>query len=265
MKNIELLAANGIKATEVTTTKNGVNLTGYQLECSGNIKPVVYFKPNATDEEKIAACEKALQNIPSINIDFDTEKILSRPTITIQKQSNENIVKKNILDLECIPRVIHMVGSDGIGTSKITPDLQEKIGLDTDGIIRRAVDNIKDSFEIIGMGELFAKKFGIQSPIPCGNDPFDVVTNSTGWGAAAALMIPDIFGKYCDDRKIDHCLIIPSSVHELLIVNPDFEDGSNFVGMINDVNDSVVEPVDRLNPTLYRYDRSTNEITIAKQ
>ena len=95
--------------------------------------------------------------------------------------------------------------------------------------------------------------------------PFEFVTNKMKFFGASVILYDDkavlkkLAKKYDDDL-----VIIPSSVHEVLVLP--YYDGSDLdylSGTIKHVNNSVVEKEDILSYSAYKYDRSKNSIEIA--
>ena len=90
----------------------------------------------------------------------------------------------------------------------------------------------------------------------CGNGLW-VVTNETGTDGAAALFYPGIM-KSIAERTEGGYYILPSSVHEVIIMPEDYYScPQNLNAMIEQINNSVVHPRDRLSDTAYHYDPET--------
>lgn len=93
--------------------------------------------------------------------------------------------------------------------------------------------------------------------------PFYVLTNRAGIGGAACLLYPDVMKK-CADRLESDLLILPSSVHETLLLP--YDDKADLEGLrhlVQFVNCSEVPVTDRLSKRVYIYKRSENRIVIA--
>ena len=84
-----------------------------------------------------------------------------------------------------------------------------------------------------------------------------VVTNETGTDGAAALFYPGVM-KSIAERTEGGYYILPSSVHEVIIMPEDYYScPENLNAMIEQINNSVVHPRDRLSDTAYHYDPET--------
>lgn len=125
----------------------------------------------------------------------------------------------------------------------------------TEELRKVALENTKRTLEIKSMAEILG--------IPKGFGPdMDVVTTPTSTFGATALAFPDIFREYCEQHHTKNLFIIPSSVHELIILDNDGAiDPGLLAPMIQSVNDTELEPEDILANHPYFYSYETNEIT----
>lgn len=89
-----------------------------------------------------------------------------------------------------------------------------------------------------------------------------VMTNKDKFYGANAFLRKDILKKYAD--KIGKNLyIIPSSVHEFLIIPEDVMEVRYLKMMVQDVNNCIVEKEEVLTYSVYEYNREHNEISVA--
>lgn len=81
------------------------------------------------------------------------------------------------------------------------------------------------------------------------------------YGASALLYAESL--KELAGKLNKNLIILPSSVHEVLLVPDDgITEKSFFKEMVKEVNDTQVEPEERLSYNVYRYDRVLEKITI---
>lgn len=81
------------------------------------------------------------------------------------------------------------------------------------------------------------------------------------YGAAALLYAESL--KELAEKLNKNLIILPSSVHEVLLVPDDgMTEKDFFKEMVKEVNDSQVEPEERLSYNVYHYDRVLEKITI---
>lgn len=87
-----------------------------------------------------------------------------------------------------------------------------------------------------------------------------VLTNKEKMYGASAMLYSDEIGKLADRLDLD-LLILPSSVHEVLLLPDDREQKYDFYRqMVEEVNTTQVEPEEILSYKLYRYNRKKAEI-----
>lgn len=106
------------------------------------------------------------------------------------------------------------------------------------------------------------KKFGLNSFIFGGNDDgeIEVVTNKLNYKGAGAILFPEVFKDFCDRKGIASCYIVPSSVHELLLVPTEMCRPDEINETIRMVNRTKVDVEDRLADHAYIYNANTNEV-----
>ncbi|MDE7183556.1 MAG: hypothetical protein K2O40_03555 [Lachnospiraceae bacterium] len=92
--------------------------------------------------------------------------------------------------------------------------------------------------------------------------PVYVLSNRERLQGAACMLYPDLLRRLADATDSSY-YIIPSSIHELLIVPTDgFMDREEIKEMIREVNDTQVKPEERLSYSLYGYDKKENKVEI---
>lgn len=133
--------------------------------------------------------------------------------------------------------------------------------LDTYGITAKKLhkDAMLNSFKFPAkfqpMREMIAEMTNTNpEEIPEGNQNLFVLTNDKRMYGASTLFYPDMMEILAEKMKGDY-YIIPSSVHEVLIIKDDGTISAKTLDtMIQQVNDSQVPPEDRLSYSSYHYD-----------
>ena len=256
------LAENGFDAKEVTLVKNGVTCTGFQIITeNGNIAPVVYYSPQESMESFLRRVREALDH-DLMKMDVmrftDPDYVRAHAYVSVQKRSDEQIVKRTLLNLELILRVsIDLGNNNESGTVKVDEKFLRMANVTEDELWDAAIRNTEGSFTIRSMAEVMGLS---EDEFPA---PFDIVTNE--YNGAAALFFPAVFKKYCEDHGMDECIILPSSIQELLIVKePIAEMGyPELAFTVRDVNETTTDPILQLDPAVYRYSLDTDTIELA--
>ncbi len=86
-----------------------------------------------------------------------------------------------------------------------------------------------------------------------------VLTNSIKFNGATCITYPKVLEKFAKEHNSDIC-IIPSSVHEVILVPVDSIDRNNIDNMIKEVNSNELENIDILSDHVYIYKRALKDI-----
>lgn len=82
-----------------------------------------------------------------------------------------------------------------------------------------------------------------------------VVTNEQRWLGAVALFYHGVLDRFMERMGWESVYIIPSSIHEMLLVTGEPVEESRLLEMVCDVNDTTVDEQDRLTYSVYHYSR----------
>lgn len=92
--------------------------------------------------------------------------------------------------------------------------------------------------------------------------PMYVLSNQCRINGAACLLYPALLDDICESLDSSFYLI-PSSIHEVLILPPDnTNDSAKIREMIKEINDTQVAAEEILSYSLYFYDREENRLCI---
>ena len=75
-------------------------------------------------------------------------------------------------------------------------------------------------------------------------------------------MFPDVFGEICKEKGWKGCIIIPSSIHEVIVIDRENIDIKEVNKTIQNTNETVVKPQDRLADSAYVYSLALNAIGV---
>ena len=191
----------------------------------------------------------------------------------IGKDGNEEMLAKiphrDFEDLAMVYRFKLEIKEAAISYVLVTDTMMEAYGVTEEQLHEDACRNMveKDDMVIMSMDEMMESLTGIPvseqpwSPIPI---PFYVATNQTKQFGASVMEHPD-FAETAADKMGGNYFIIPSSVHELMLL-PD--DGcielQAIEDMVAEVNATQVKPEQRLSNTVYHYDTETGRMETAR-
>ena len=272
--------------TIVVRKNNGVDLDALVIRKDNiNLSPTIYLKcyyENHLDGETIREGAERLVSdyfdaIPTEDLDTDfyrdyesVRRGLSYKLISTERNRDllESIPHVPFLDLDIV--FYYSLDHDGMpeGTILIRNSHMEMWGVDTEDLMRDATERAplttpemcQDMATVLKrMGGKEAEFISDEADFP----EMYVVTNRNMVFGAAAMLYPGLMKKLATRLK-DNLYIIPSSIHEVIVIP---EDGSGCVeylkDMIYSVNRTQLKPQDFLSDSLYYFDRSTERITIA--
>ena len=267
-----------IKVTKVTKN-NDIELTGVVLmKESDNLSPTIYLDGLFEEYQDGAYIEDLAEQIirlykeqlPAGRLDMDFfrnfEQVKDRIFYKlVSYDKNRKMLEKlpyyKWNDLAII--FYYAMEEERIGRASITIHHQHlkmwEQSLDT--LYAVAQENMKRSMPelLVSMKELLEETTGLKM----GEDtylPMYVLTNQEKVYGAAAMLYSEHMKKLAERWQTD-LLILPSSIHEVLLL-PD--DGQNeyafYRQMVEEVNTTQVEPEEVLSYSLYRYCREKAEI-----
>lgn len=78
-----------------------------------------------------------------------------------------------------------------------------------------------------------------------------VITNQSRWHGAGCAFNRDALADFAKEHHTRRIVLLPSSVHEMLIVPHPETIEENLSDMVKEINDSMVEPEERLTDRAY--------------
>ena len=267
-----------VKVTNVTKN-NDIRLTGViMMKDSDRISPTIYLEePYRQYCSGIAMREIAdrivelhrerLQDV-DLNIDFFREFGRVRDRIFHKLISYE----KNRKLLQDIPHVrwcdlavvfYYAVDESILGRASILIHNSHLTMWEqtADALFRIAQHNMKQYMPelLIPMRKLVEEMTGVKLE-QTEEVKMYVLTNQAKLNGASAMLYSDKIGELADTLQTD-LMILPSSVHEVLLLPDDREQQYDFYRqMVEEVNTTQVEPEEILSYNLYRYRREKAEI-----
>lgn len=243
----EGIIARGIDAEVKEVLKNGIVKTGIMLG-SGNVRPTMYVNENMEVEDMIDNFIKTFNELPENNFDSivndfaDFDKIKDKIIPVVIMNEDSNCVGRKFLDLN----VIYKVACENDGYITIKKEHIDTWNVTEEELYNIALSNVKGTYIMMTMGEAL----GV-SMLDTGDNLMNVVTNKNRVFGAAAILFNDIFLDVYN--KYGKFAILPSSIHELLIVN--YEDNIEVLNeMVREVNKNEVTPEEWLSDHAYIFD-----------
>ncbi len=266
---------------EKVIKNNGIVCTGLVIcENGESVSPNIYldyyyvmYKQNndfedvcmKISQEYIEAKKKIINNI-DVNLEFDKlkDKIFIK---LVNYERNKNILKDcphiKYLDLAVTFRYLVRKDENGIASAMVGNKEMLMWNIDTDTIYDMAKNNTKKLFPCVVMrlNEMLDESELCGS---CNTEDINVfvVTNSQGVNGATYMIYEDIISSFADKIQ-DDLYILPSSIHEVLLVPAgDYDDRESLAEMVSEINKFVVSEFDYLSDNVYFYDRNSGRICI---
>lgn len=260
---------------------NGIVLYGLTvLEDEINISATIYLEPyyevyEDTGMEYILDRLERVYEENKPEQSFDISKILDYESIKenlraklINYELNRDFLKevphRRFLDLAIVAYISLEMEEEIEGNATITVknNLQQNWKVDTEELIDTALENIKGDVVVADMSEYVDMSlFGDTENL------FDiyVLTNRLKLHGAVAMLQKDRLKQFSEELEKETLTILPSSIHECLIINVEDESKNTkeLREMVKEVNETVVSDQDILSNNVYIYNRTTDKITIA--
>lgn len=219
------------------------------------------------------AYSRAMNNLDNMRIFEDLvddfSKASSRLTIKLlnrdmNRELLEDVDYIPLLDLAGVPYIADDLGKMS-ALVKVSRDLSELWQTDAEKIHGQALDNLRrygrfsmrDIREIIfGETSLEVRKRKSIGP------PMYVMSDGSGQNGSSALLLPDILAMAADELD-DDIFLLPSSVHELIIMKAADSDPEELKRTVANVNRRVVATDEILSYSVYMFSRSNAEVTVA--
>lgn len=177
------------------------------------------------------------------------------------KEMLTRIPHKRYLDMAIIFRVVvHVDDRNGVASYMVNQSVFETWNVDVDELYKQAIRNMVQTYPIscVSLQEFL---LGVTYP----NIPqLYIFTNTMKTYGAAAILYPDMLKKMAEQLGGD-LLILPSSIHEVLLLRYDPEQNINwFQEMVCSINRSDVAERDVLSNHVYIYRREKDMVEIAE-
>ena len=173
------------------------------------------------------------------------------------KERLKNMIYKTIGDLAIELRVIIEYAGDGYASTNVTDSILDEMGLSKEEAMQIAIDNGKGDVTLQDMLSLLFD-MGVDMGVDIDNTdyleaPMYVLSNKRKLNGAVAMLYSEYLDKVCDKFDSDNVYIIPSSIHEVIVVNAKGINPSDINSIIAEVNNTTVKPDEILSYKLYEY------------
>ena len=290
---MELDSSHHVKIHKINKN-NGVIYTGLRVSEDGsNISPIIYIDRYFSEYEKGRITIKGIAdhvvdtynrerraNVMAADMrDFLTYDSVRKGIVykLINTEKNRELLKDipyiEFMDLSIVFQ--YKLSQEGAGTASIlVHNVHLKLwDVTKEDLYRAAEENTQKllPYEIKSMAEVLCDIMKSENPEGYDHEkemeqfsdsvPMYVLSNRNRVEGAACMLYPDLLKEF-SDKADSSFYIIPSSIHELLLL-PVENDGESeeIKSMIKEVNDTQVSEEEILSYSLYYYDKEEGKIT----
>ena len=261
----------GVEATAGVVQKNNYSYNTVTIKnidsnigCNVNIDKIDGVESLSIEDiaEKVlvVAEENALEAIDAdvlTSWDYIKDRVYPCLVNASNKEFLKDMVSYTVCDLAVYFRCPVEIGlSDGISSFAITKGHLKALGKTVEDIKAAAISNaegeasVKSMFETLGNLLDLDDSF-VDSMVP--SEPMYVISNNTMVHGAGTIINNNVMDKVCDIFKSDKLCIIPSSIHECIVVNLGLVSLDTVADMIKEVNATQVAVSDQLSDHPYVY------------
>ena len=159
------------------------------------------------------------------------------------------------INIGSIPVMI-IEDDERVGSFVITREMAELLNIEVSELLFAAMDNLES-------GEFVIES--LHSVIDeCEEDFLYYATNKEGFYGASFLLRDDLIKKFAEEKDSD-LIVIPSSIHEVIILptrNADMgvDDIIGLLDIVGNVNENILEECDVLSDCLFYYKKSAGKL-----
>lgn len=243
--------------------KNKQKMQGISIKSpSASIAPNIYVEPFIKHFEDVNAIADAILNTYEENKCLDgfnvstvisKEYVLSHVLPVLQQESDEKLIKipgieKRFPGAEGYLAIVSEDENGMVFSIKLTGSILASAGIDIekDKIFERALENLKDKVTITHINQ-FLNEF-IDSPEEYEKDVnMYIISTKNKCKGAAAILCDEAMQEFAKKHGIkDGFWVVPSSVHECLLLFNSPMSVEEMNAMVREVNTNEVAPEDRL-------------------
>lgn len=255
---------------------NGIIITGVTLSRGENLSPMIYIDQyidgldeDTTDMDTVVSyvtnkCVEVYEGYKRPEFDtnafMDFEQVKNKLSVeTLNAKANKEMLDRNgvvyrqVSDLVIIPTVIVSVDEMETGFIKIMKNYIEMWGVDESELIDMAIENYKatETPIITGMREQLINMGMPEEIIPEGPEMV-IVTVPSGIYGAYHLLNVELLEQIKAERFMgEEIVMIPSSVHEFLVIPKNKADMEEINNMIRGINEIQLAPGEVLSDHAY--------------
>lgn len=283
-----------VRITDRVTHKANHDMDGMTVQLdSADVSPTIYtestfeqFKESNMSLHDVAenladTIETAYRDYDTIRFDpreFNAEYVRDNSYLTVVNTEMNTALLSQVPHEEVFGTDLTVYAKVSVGDNAsitITNDHAFQLGMTGTEILSAARDNtLNQEFSVRTMLDTLAEMMPEEMAkeiLPAMEEEQNlgmcVITNESRVEGANAILSTDTLDEACKKMGCESVVIIPSSRHELLAVNPEIngQDTSAIKDVVEEVNATQVELEDKLSDNIYQYNSTTHELTMCDE
>lgn len=225
------------------------------------------------------AIASGLDQVPVVNVNALMNYEIMKEKLSVEVISaevNEKLLAKvphdRIEDLAVVYRFIMESNEDGRASILVNNDLIERMGVTHEQLRADALENSPEIRPAViqGMNEVMKEMMGPEAyemfGIPDDTEEMMFIATVPDKNSGAGVLAYQDFMDQAAEKIGGDFFILPSSIHEILLVPDDGQKGADELkAMVMDVNATQVSPEERLSDNVYHYDSKEHIFELAEK
>ena len=223
------------------------------------------------------AIASGLDQVPVVNVNALMNYEIMKEKLSVEVISaevNEELLAKvphdRIEDLAVVYRFIMESNEDGRASILVNNDLIERMGVTHEQLRADALENSPEIRPAViqGMNEVMKEMMGPEAYEMFGipDDTEEMMFIATVPDKNSGVLAYQDFMDQAAEKIGGDFFILPSSIHEILLVPDDGQKGADELkAMVMDVNATQVSPEERLSDNVYHYDSKEHIFELAEK
>lgn len=168
-------------------------------------------------------------------------------------------VTREFLDMN----IVYYIKATENGNIMITDSLLNMTKHTEEDLYRAALDKIENNFEYIDMREVLAEQMGVDASEIDMPGMMNVLSNKGKMFGAVSIISKNVMDYALKKSKLKKAYVLPSSIHEVILVPTETGDVEVLRNMVREVNATQLTPDEILSENVYVYDIDKGRLEIA--
>lgn len=217
-----------------------------------------------------------IQSLLQTDLDFETVK--SRICFRLLNRSlNQQYLSDKVFlafhDLAISFYLAVDIAEDSLGSISLPHTLFDKWNISLEELFSIAQENMKMHMpaKIVSLSDLLNEMYekdefaSIMNPPQFSEINMYTLTSENMTYGAGCMLYDDVLKTFSQEHQYQKVVIIPSSIHETLLLSYDSCNLDDVLNMVDEVNRTTVSKQEKLSDNIYIYDSSTNSISMKQK